>query len=173
MIWAASRGKRNLLGVPNVHSYLNDLLHRQASPFLFVGSGISRRYFQTDDWEGLLRHFASEVGRAYEYYRASADGDFPQMASRLAEDFHELWWSSPTYSSSRDACSAEAIGRQSALKIEVASRVRGSVERMPTGGIEKKVRIPRVSGQPFRLNPATRSDGFRPPLGARHGARVI
>jgi hypothetical protein len=59
------------------------------SPFLFVGSGLSRRYIGLDDWEGVLRRFSSFTDRPYDYYRATADNHLPRVATEIAKRLHE------------------------------------------------------------------------------------
>lgn len=61
-----------------------------SAPFLFVGSGFSRRYLNLEDWSGLLKKF-SEGLKDFEYYVSSANGKMPEVASLMAQDFHDLW----------------------------------------------------------------------------------
>lgn len=109
-------------------------LHGKPAPFLFVGSGLTRRYTNAEDWEGLLRFFAAQTGRPYEYYRTSANGDLPTVASKIAEPFHDLWWSSEQYKESRDRWAESIRDRESALRVEVARHVSGVADRLPSRG---------------------------------------
>ena len=80
---------------------LRSHLQGMAAPVLFVGAGLSRRYAQAEDWTGLLRRFADMTSQPYEYYSTSAGGSLPEVASRLAESFHELWWTDERFADSR------------------------------------------------------------------------
>lgn len=104
------------------------------APFLFIGSGISRRYLGLEDWEGLLRRFAEPTGKPYAQYRADADGYFPGIASRIAEDFGPVWWADDAYAESRDAFEEDATRRDSPLKIEISRHMASSVDGLDENG---------------------------------------
>ncbi|WP_395361945.1 SIR2 family protein [Streptomyces sp. YH02] len=106
-----------------VREKLGAHLRSMTAPFLFIGSGISRRYLGADDWEGLLRRFAELTPRSYEYYRTSAAGDLPAIASKIAEAFHQIWWDGAEYSASRSEWSGRIEEKESALKVEIAKHL--------------------------------------------------
>lgn len=93
-------------------------------PFLFVGTGISIRYLDLVSWENLLRRFADATASPYEYFRSSADGNFPKIASLIADEFHKTWWNSSNFAESRDRFRSATIDKESALKIEVAKYIK-------------------------------------------------
>lgn len=118
----------------DIRTELIDHLHSHASPVLFVGSGLSRRYAGVENWEGLLRCFAAMTPRPYDYYRSKANGDLPAVATAIAEPFADLWWDSPRFETSREMYAASMAGRESALKIEVALHLTGLASKLPTEG---------------------------------------
>lgn len=94
----------------------------QAPPFLFIGSGFSRRYIKLDDWEGVLRKFCKGI-EPFEYYLTSADGDLPQTATLMASDFNKYWWKSEEYSEARNNYKTKLKDKASALKFAIADCV--------------------------------------------------
>jgi len=93
------------------------------SPYLFIGSGLSRRYLQLPTWYDLLEEFAEQLELQFEfgYYASQIDGDLPKLASVLAEEFHKIWWTSDTYKENRKKYYKEAqISVQQPFKIELA-----------------------------------------------------
>jgi len=72
------------------------------TPFLFVGSGMTRRYLGLPDWKGLLKHFAELIRQdefAYDSYESRARGMdckaglMPKVAELIQKDFDQKWFS--------------------------------------------------------------------------------
>jgi hypothetical protein len=90
-----------------------------AGPFLFVGSGFSRRYLGLEDWKGLLSKYCV-MGKPFEYYLASADGNYPSAAKLIAQEFNSYWWVAPEYADSISLNSTKIVDSTSALRIEIS-----------------------------------------------------
>lgn len=97
------------------------------NPYLFIGSGLSRRYIGLPTWEDVLIAFfeQSKIDGEYEYHRSKSNGNLPLLASNLAKDFHEIWWKAPEFKNSRDLLKVEANEKQDApFKIELSKIVK-------------------------------------------------
>jgi len=105
---------------PTATSLANVLAGRGAGPFLFVGSGFSRRYLGLESWAELLQRFCDGI-REFGYYSTKANGDLPRAASLMAHDFNELWWSDDRFAESRDRHKKDMRAEASALKLEIAT----------------------------------------------------
>lgn len=87
-------------------SKLDDVVHKfNATPILFVGSGLSRRYLNLPDWKGLLTHFAKVINNddfAYSFYENKAKtleckaGIMPKIAELIQNDFDSEWFANST-----------------------------------------------------------------------------
>jgi hypothetical protein len=93
-----------------------------SAPFLFVGSGFSRRYLGLEDWVGLLARFCGPI-RDFGYYNSKANGDLPAAASNMAIDYNEWWWSADETAESRANSSKFIKGQADALKLEISRYV--------------------------------------------------
>ncbi|MBZ1280888.1 SIR2 family protein [Clostridioides difficile] len=84
-------------------SLISDVINRfNATPFLFVGSGLTRRYYNLPNWEDLLKVFAEKISNddfIYTSYKNKAKSENPKMGinPRIAElienDFNKKWFS--------------------------------------------------------------------------------
>lgn len=99
-------------------------------PFLFVGSGISRRYINTESWEDLLSLFAgyANSGNSYAYqlykepYRHNDNplSFLPQIASDIERDFNKVWYTDPQWEESRQKNNSLITEHISPFKIAIA-----------------------------------------------------
>jgi hypothetical protein len=132
---------------------------RQAGPFLFVGSGFSRRYLGLEDWRGLLSRFCV-AGREFEYYLAAADGSLPRAASLLARDFNEHWWSSEDFKASVEKDKLKIADSTSALRMNAASlRLRMPVKRNGPPSLRSRDLQPRVGFWPAFFHAGLNASG--------------
>ncbi|HAF98172.1 SIR2 family protein [Paenibacillus lactis] len=95
-----------------------------SSPFLFVGSGFSRRYLGLEDWEGLLKKFSAFSTTDYEYYSSSVAGKQEKIAGLLANDFHQVWFTGDEYRDSREEFKGTISGKTTPLKIQISKYLR-------------------------------------------------
>jgi hypothetical protein len=102
---------------------INILQRANSSPYLFVGSGFSRRYIGLPDWAGLLKNFAKDSIH-FSRLKANANGDLPTTATLLAKDFSDRWWEEPRYEESRKKVGELMVTENSPLKYEISEYLR-------------------------------------------------
>lgn len=116
---------------------LEQIVHNfPTTPFLFVGSGISRRYYNLPDWETLLRIFISRLNPdefAFECYldRARELAQDPSnniesyaiVAGLLENDFNSRWFSDINFRQLDDYHMDFVRRHQSPFKVEIAQHL--------------------------------------------------
>lgn len=91
-----------------------------APPFLFVGSGFSRRYLGLPSWSGLLESFCADI-KPYKYYLSASNGDLAQVASLMAADFFEHAWADKEMSSQLE--DLDIVAKEDVLKIFISKYI--------------------------------------------------
>lgn len=116
-------------------------LQAHAGPFLFVGSGFSRRYLGLEDWGGLLSKFCDGL-RPFEYYLSKANGQVPMVATLMSADFNEYWWSSEAYEASRIKNQGKIKDQTSALRVEICEYLKSaSVGKYKNSGYSEELNL--------------------------------
>lgn len=67
----------------------------QVQPILFVGSGLSQRYCDLPNWQGLMEELAEEcpnIKRSFAYYEQNYDSDYKKIASDFSSIYSEWAW---------------------------------------------------------------------------------
>lgn len=116
---------------------IEDVISRfNTTPFLFIGSGITRRYLNLPDWKALLEHFAKVIDNddfiysAYENKAKVLDckaGILPKIAELIQVDYDERWYRDKSIRTVNEEV-LEQIKNEglSPFKAEIASYIRQS-----------------------------------------------
>lgn len=97
-------------------------------PFLFVGSGLSKRYMGTEKWDELLKVFCKEYSDNDFQYNVYANkveetdyyGIQPAIASLLERDYNNAVLTLEQYKEFREKYAEELKNNSSALKIAIS-----------------------------------------------------
>lgn len=111
------------------------LVGSSALPVLFVGSGLTRRYLDLPNWEGLLRKFCV---KSFEYYydkaertcRDHIDMLYPTLADYIEQDFNETWYTDDKYKQSREKHAEDLRKKISPFKICIADYICNASENI-------------------------------------------
>lgn len=103
------------------------------TPYIFVGSGLTRRYYNLPSWEELLKHFSTMISKdefAYSSYVNRAQklehpqGMLPKVAELIQNDFDEMWFKTPGIRTTDKNLLACVKNNVSPFKIEIADYIK-------------------------------------------------
>ena len=103
---------------------LNNLVKKfHTTPFLFIGSGLSRRYLNLPNWEGLLKHFCDKISDdEYKFIslKRKSNNDYAVLGSLLENDFNDLWYNNPQIRSNNSFVEKNVSNGCSPFKTEIS-----------------------------------------------------
>lgn len=83
----------------NKEDFKDILKNKKGAPFLFLGSGFSRHYLDTPQWDGILQMFAPY--RLAQYYSKLNTKSLIKVATEIAKDVTDEFWNLDEMMSSR------------------------------------------------------------------------
>lgn len=115
---------------------LHDVVARfNTTPFLFAGSGITKRYYGLPGWEELLKTFAERINDdifTYAAYKTKAEkgnmtqGLLPAVATLIQNDFDAAWFNNPALRTQNETVLLQVKSGASPFKAEIAAYLRQS-----------------------------------------------
>lgn len=133
-----------------LQSEVKQIIERtDAAPFLFVGTGMSKRYIDAESWDDLLRWAASLTSESFSYYEQQAkreadhaeDNLSPRIGSLIDEAFNQIWWEDKKYAEQRNRREQENAIPKSPLKLQVAKRMQDISQKSFPDEHEEEIQV--------------------------------
>lgn len=107
---------------------LYDILGKnERAPFLFLGSGFTRHYYDTPDWKGILEKFAP---RPFNAYISQIGNNYPQIASKIAEELTAKFWELPESDTLQQKYKNFVVSNSSYLKLLISEYLKSESLRV-------------------------------------------
>lgn len=98
------------------------LKNRKGAPFLFLGSGFSRHYLNTPQWDGILQMFAPY--RLERYYSQLNTKSLIDVATAIAKDLTDEFWNLDDGDAFKIANQDKVKDASSVLKLKICQYLR-------------------------------------------------
>lgn len=98
------------------------LKNRKGAPFLFLGSGFSRHYLNTPQWDGILQMFAPY--RLERYYSQLNTKSLIDVATAIAKDLTDEFWNLDEGDAFKIANQDKVKDASSVLKLKICQYLR-------------------------------------------------
>ena len=108
---------------------LRDLIQKfNTTPFLFIGSGLTIRYYNLPNWANLLKIFASRISDnkyIYNNYvnKAQNKNDLSEIAGLIEADFNDKWFAEESFRRANENYLKFIAENAPPLKVEIASYI--------------------------------------------------
>lgn len=104
----------------SLEDQIYDYLYQKPLPYLFIGSGFSRRYVGLEKWSELISLFANKVGENFLFLLSSQNGNIPKATSILSQKFTDQWFHDTNTSNKQVIYKDILISKDIPLKIEIS-----------------------------------------------------
>lgn len=119
----------------NLHDYL---LFNESLPFLFIGSGLSRRYLNTPNWIELLKYFCAEIDPSnpllFSQYTSAAKAKIYAegldststnvlnsiIADYIEQEYNRIWYVDDRFSDMREKYKEQVINGYTPFRIAIS-----------------------------------------------------